>query len=201
MPSITALLHTFNHALQLGRALETLHPCDEILIVDHHSQDATLRIAHEYGARIVQASSGSTPDQYWRCASFDWILCLEPDESLTEALAASLYEWKSAPTVGTGSISQDACVGTAAPGCPVERSSTAPFIEAGNLTHHQTVPFAQPSNVFLREEKAQGWVDLPMPVTRLIPRNWARWQGWLPAYDPSATVLDGPLLKFMAPEP
>lgn len=124
MTSITVLLHTFNHALQLGRALETLYPCDEILIVDHHSQDATLHIAREYGARILQASSNCTPDQYWRRASFDWILCLQPDESLTEALAASLYEWKCTRTVGIGSVSQDASLGTAALGCPVERSST-----------------------------------------------------------------------------
>jgi len=197
MPSITALLHTFNHALQLGRALETLYPCDEILIVDHDSQDATQRIAREYGARIVQASSGSTPDRYWRLSSFDWILCLEPDESLTEALAASLYEWKCALTVGTGSVSQDAYVGTAALGCPVERSSTASFIEAGNLPHLQTVPFVQPLNVLLREERARGWVDLPIPATRLIPKPWTRWQGCLPAYEPSARALYGPLLRFV----
>jgi glycosyltransferase involved in cell wall biosynthesis len=57
MPPITALLHTTNDALRLGRALETLLPCAEIIIVDHHSADATRRIARDYGARIVTADS------------------------------------------------------------------------------------------------------------------------------------------------
>ena len=37
MPPFTALLHTHNDALRLGRALETLFAGSEILIVDHHS--------------------------------------------------------------------------------------------------------------------------------------------------------------------
>jgi glycosyltransferase involved in cell wall biosynthesis len=99
MPSITALLHTSNSGLQLGRALETLHPCDEILIVDHQSTDETLQVAREYGARIVQSlvvqnPAGVASNHYLQFASSDWILCLDPCESLTEALAASLYEFK-----------------------------------------------------------------------------------------------------------
>ena len=94
MPSITALLQTFNHALTLGRALETLYPCDEILIVDQGSHDNTVRVAHEYGARVISVSPDPLPSLYLRSVSCDWILCLEPRESLSEALAASLFEWK-----------------------------------------------------------------------------------------------------------
>ena len=79
---------------RLGRALETLIPCDEILIVDHHSRDATRRVARQYGARIVPAASGSL-HQYLRLAAHDWILCLQPTESITERLQTTLYEWKS----------------------------------------------------------------------------------------------------------
>lgn len=93
MPSITALLHTSNSGLQLGRSLETLHPCDEILIVDHQSTDEALQVAREYGARIVQSLADVAPSYYLQFASSDWILCLDPCESLTESLAASLYEF------------------------------------------------------------------------------------------------------------
>jgi hypothetical protein len=91
MPLITALLHTHNDALRLGRCLETLYPCDEILVVDHDSADSTLRAAREYGVKILANPSAvglsmKTPR---------WLLCLEPHESLSESLAASLYEWKS----------------------------------------------------------------------------------------------------------
>jgi glycosyltransferase involved in cell wall biosynthesis len=95
MPSITALVHTENDALRLGRCLETSYPCDEILIVDHESRDATVQLAHEYGARVVQARAGVPPDHYLTSVRAGWILCLDPRESLTESLAASLYEWKS----------------------------------------------------------------------------------------------------------
>jgi hypothetical protein len=90
MPGITALLHTHNDGLRVGRCLETLYPCDEIVVIDHGSDDGTVRAAREYGARVV-AASGS-PDLHLRQG---WILCLDPRESLTEALAASLFEWKS----------------------------------------------------------------------------------------------------------
>jgi hypothetical protein len=33
MPKITALLHTHNDALRLGRALDSLRPCDEVLVI------------------------------------------------------------------------------------------------------------------------------------------------------------------------
>jgi glycosyltransferase involved in cell wall biosynthesis len=156
MPTVTALLHTSNSGLQLGRALETLHPCDEILIVDHQSTDDTLRIAREYGARIVQSLAGVAPTHYLQFAAADWLLCLDSRESLTESLAASLYEFKLSTLAES----------------------------------------ARPRSVLLREEKAQGWIDLPTPETRLIPRSWTRWQGWLPAQDPSAEALEGRLLRF-----
>jgi len=100
MRSITAVLHTQNDALRLGRALETLYPCDEILVVDHGSEDATAHIAREYGARILTQKSNASPGDYLRFAQAEWILCLDPRESLTEGLAASLFEWKIEPVTG-----------------------------------------------------------------------------------------------------
>jgi hypothetical protein len=99
MPPITALLHTTNDALRLGRALETLLPCGEILIVDHHSVDATRRVAREYGAHILAADS-ATANHYLDLARFDWIFCMEPRESITEGLQASLFEWSALPAHG-----------------------------------------------------------------------------------------------------
>jgi hypothetical protein len=98
MPPITALLHTMNDAPRLGRALETLLPCAEILIVDHHSADATRRVAHEYGARIVAAEDNAVVSDYLDLARYDWIFCMEPRESITESLQASLFEWAALPT-------------------------------------------------------------------------------------------------------
>jgi hypothetical protein len=173
MASITALLHTENDALRLGRALETLYACDAILIVDHGSRDATARVAREYGAKIVAASPGASPEDYLRAvavnsgrsrqsANPEWILCLDPRESLTEKLAASLFEWKS-----------ESC-----------------------HTHADAVPAFC---VYVREETAQGWMQIPTAQTRLVPQTWNAWNGRFPVHDPSALTLEGELLRFIFP--
>jgi glycosyltransferase involved in cell wall biosynthesis len=164
MPAITALLHTQDDALRLGRALETLLPCDEILVVDHGSRDATRRIARGYGARVVEAADGPTPSQCLQFARCEWILCLEPREALTEALAASIFEWKSEWK---------------------PESQASPAITA--------------FSIFLREETTDGWLENPIPQTRVVARNWNQWEGLLPAPDPSAIALEGDLLRFLLP--
>ncbi|HXC44214.1 MAG TPA: hypothetical protein VNY51_11930 [Candidatus Dormibacteraeota bacterium] len=97
MPPITALLQTRNDALRLGRALETLLPCAEILIVDHDSSDATRRVACQYGARVVGAIRDAGAQTYLDLARNDWIFCLDSRESLTESLQVSLFEWGALP--------------------------------------------------------------------------------------------------------
>ena len=73
-----------------GGRSKCFFPAAEIVIVDHHSIDATPRIAREYGARSWNGRRH--PAQIiiliWRD---DWILCLEPAESISESLQASLY--------------------------------------------------------------------------------------------------------------
>ena len=90
MPQLTALIHTHNDELRLGRALESLRPCDEVLIFDHGSQDGTAAVAREYGAGVLAAAGGADLSR----AKNDWILCLLPNEALSEGLEASLFEWK-----------------------------------------------------------------------------------------------------------
>jgi hypothetical protein len=161
MPGITALLHTSNDALRLGRALETLRPCDEIVIVDHASQDATPRVAREYGARVLAFKPEVDADQFLQLVRHDWVLCLDPREALTEALEATLHEWK--------------------------------------LLMPDTIAATKAFDVFLRQETPEGWLELPVSQTRLVPRNWNRWHGLMPAKQPDSTALEGELLRFLLP--
>jgi len=92
MPRITALLHTYNDALRLGRCLETLYACDELVIIDHGSEDDTLQIARAYAAKVIAPTSAKAAPLPFVAG---WVLCLDPRESLTEGLTASLFEWKS----------------------------------------------------------------------------------------------------------
>lgn len=93
MASITGLLQTKDDGLRIGRCLETLYPCDDIVVVDHGSRDATVQVARTYGARVLEAQGAAAIDEYLRSIR-GWVLCLDPSESLTESLAASLFEWK-----------------------------------------------------------------------------------------------------------
>ena len=94
MPKITALVHTHNDASRIGRLLETLRACDEVLLIDHGSSDATRDVAGEYAATIKAGVPGVSRGVYAIDARHDWILCLLPNEALSETFEAALFEWK-----------------------------------------------------------------------------------------------------------
>jgi glycosyltransferase involved in cell wall biosynthesis len=98
MPSFSVLIHADGDAAQLGRLLETLRPADEVVVVDHHSDDAIQKVARQYGARLVPAVPGVNQGAYAVNCRYEWVLCLLASETISEALEASLFEWKrSAP--------------------------------------------------------------------------------------------------------
>ena len=94
MPKITALLHTHNDGLRLGRALDSLRPCDEVLVIDESSEDDTAKVARDHGALLKTAIAGVNAGVYAMDATHEWILCLRPNESLSDDLEAALFEWK-----------------------------------------------------------------------------------------------------------
>lgn len=94
MPRITALIHTHNHARSIGRALDSLRPCDEVLVVDHGSDDDTLKVARQHGATVKKGIPGVEPGAYAADTLYPWVFCLRPTEALSESLEAALYEWK-----------------------------------------------------------------------------------------------------------
>jgi len=94
MPRISALLHTHNDARRLGRALQSLRPCDEVLVIDDCSDDDTVKIARENGATLKTAIPGVTSGVYAMDTSYEWVLCIRPNESLSDDLEAALFEWK-----------------------------------------------------------------------------------------------------------
>lgn len=94
MPKITALIHASNDAQRIRRTLDSLAPCDEVLVIDHDSNDDTGKIARDHGAKVKAAIVGVEDGTYVVDASNDWILCLLSSEALAPDLQASLSEWK-----------------------------------------------------------------------------------------------------------
>jgi hypothetical protein len=74
--------------------LDSLRPCDEVLVIAHGEEPATQKIAREHGATVKPGVAGVSSGVYLVDAAHDWILCIRPDEALSEALEASLFEWK-----------------------------------------------------------------------------------------------------------
>ena len=94
---ISATIITFNEERNLARVLESLRCCDEILVLDSGSNDRTVEIATKLGARVVEASWHGYAAQKniaAELASHDWILSLDADESLSEALEAEIWQIK-----------------------------------------------------------------------------------------------------------
>jgi glycosyltransferase involved in cell wall biosynthesis len=94
---ITATIITLNEERNIARAIESLRCCDEILIVDSGSVDRTVELSEKLGARVVEAGwRGYAGQKNWAAeqSSHDWILSLDADEALSEALESEILNLK-----------------------------------------------------------------------------------------------------------
>ncbi len=102
---ITATIVTFNEEGNIARAIESLRCADEIVVVDSGSTDRTREIAARLGARVIEEPwRGYAAQKNFAagCASFDWILSLDADESVTEELEGEILELKTRTTECAG---------------------------------------------------------------------------------------------------
>ncbi|NYB79952.1 MAG: glycosyltransferase family 2 protein, partial [Stenotrophomonas maltophilia] len=94
-PRITACIIAFNEAGRIGDCLASLAFCDEIVVVDSQSTDATVAIAEAAGARVLQRRFEGFRSQKAFCveqASHDWVLCLDADERISPELRAAIEQ-------------------------------------------------------------------------------------------------------------
>ena len=86
---LTACIITFNEADRIDACLRSLSFCDEIVVVDSHSTDATRQIAGSLNARVIERDWPGYRSQKQfavEAASNDWVLCLDADERVTSQL-------------------------------------------------------------------------------------------------------------------
>lgn len=86
---ISACLIVMNEADRLGDCLASLDFCDEIVVVDSHSTDATRELAETAGARIFERDwPGHRAQKQFAVeqATHDWILAVDADERLSPEL-------------------------------------------------------------------------------------------------------------------
>lgn len=99
MISVTVL--TKNSAKTLKKTLESLKTFPEVLLFDTGSTDETLEIAKSFSNVSVHCGEfkgfGPTHNQASSLAAHDWILSVDSDEQLTEALAQEILSTKLDP--------------------------------------------------------------------------------------------------------
>ena len=102
MEPVSAVYITLNAAARLKESLAAVADfADEILIVDSGSSDDTLKIAREFGARVIHQEwqgFGAQKEFAVKNAKNDWVLCLDADEVLTVELAQNIQKFLENPT-------------------------------------------------------------------------------------------------------
>src|SRR5208282_3415757 len=96
---ISAAIITYNEERNIPRALESLRCCDEVVVVDSASTDRTVELATKFGARVIDSNWRGYAGQKNYASSqceHDWVLSLDADEALSEALEGEIWQIKKA---------------------------------------------------------------------------------------------------------
>lgn len=95
--SFSIVILTYNEADILEKCLESIQWCDDIIVLDSHSHDDTLKIAEQQGARVFQrpfddfASQRNYALQHIK-HKYPWVFHLDADETFTPELRLEVEE-------------------------------------------------------------------------------------------------------------
>jgi (heptosyl)LPS beta-1,4-glucosyltransferase len=94
---ISVVINTLNEERMLPFALRSVRTwADEIVVVDMHSEDRTVEIAREYGAKVFfhERTGFVEPARSYAfaMATVDWVLWLDADELVPEPLSRRLKD-------------------------------------------------------------------------------------------------------------
>jgi glycosyltransferase involved in cell wall biosynthesis len=86
---LSACIITYNEADRIEACVRSVSFCDEVIVVDSHSTDATRQLAAALGARVIERDwPGYRSQKQFAvdCAQHNWVLCLDADERVSDAL-------------------------------------------------------------------------------------------------------------------
>ena len=115
MNDITAVILTFNEAPNIARTLEKLSWLPQVIVVDSCSTDGTVPIAEGFPNTRVVRRAFTTHAEQWGFAvgetgiTTDWVLALDADYVLTDALVTEIQALPSSAAAGFAA-SFDYCI-------------------------------------------------------------------------------------------
>jgi glycosyltransferase involved in cell wall biosynthesis len=95
MSQVSVYIIAYNEAEKIQAAVHSVLWADEIIVVDSHSTDDTVRIAESLGARVVQvdfAGFGDLRNKAMAACSHKWIFSLDSDERCTPEVRDEIME-------------------------------------------------------------------------------------------------------------
>jgi glycosyltransferase involved in cell wall biosynthesis len=98
---VTVVIPARDEAFQIAEAISALTWAAEVIVVDGDSTDSTARLARKAGAKVIDAGSvtiGAKRNAGIEAASHDWILALDADERVSDALRARIEHIVRAPS-------------------------------------------------------------------------------------------------------
>lgn len=93
MSALSVIVITLNEARNIGECLQSVKWADEIVVVDSQSCDKTVEIARQYTDKVYTAEwQGYSANKNFALqqTTGDWVLWIDADERVTEALAAEI---------------------------------------------------------------------------------------------------------------
>ena len=94
-PTVSAIIVCYNEEENIGRCLNSLRWCDEIVVVDSFSTDRTLEICRQFTNIIIQREWAGYRDQKAFAhskATKDWVLMIDSDEEVPPELRNEIRE-------------------------------------------------------------------------------------------------------------
>lgn len=94
--TLSVILITRNEAINLHDCLVCVAAADEIIVVDHDSQDSTRETAIKFGAKVITTHDwpgfGRQKNRALEAATSQWVLSIDADERVTPALWAQIQD-------------------------------------------------------------------------------------------------------------